>query len=334
MDVSTLDDLEVDGADGDEQAPPVDIAGDFEVSSTEESAEEIEAAAAAAPVDAGAKPRTREGKAKSIQAEIDRDVARRETAKREADAEESRLAAIRARSTADTAGDAAANRRVGVDGDSDPEPTLESCGNDENKFLRDYGKWEMREAAREVLAKRDAARQREESARTANEQVESALAAFSTTLDTNVGKDKRADFLKQVDPIAQQLVPYGSLPPGQHPTGLTAIADSIIASSIPEKLLLHFTANPAEFARIGALHPNQALREVGILEGKLSAAAASVGPASRPKASAAPPPSKPIGGSPSVSVGDDEDDDDDSPEAMDRYIRRMNSKDARARSRR
>ncbi len=262
--------------------------------------------------------RTREGRKKSIQADIDADVARAATAKREADAETERLATLRTERARFEAPREQPRREQSEPASDDPEPTLESCGNDENKFLRDYGKWEMREAAREVLSKRDAASQQRESVRAVQQQTESALATFSSTLDTNVGKDKRTAFLQQVDPIAKQLVPYGSLAPGQRPTGLTAIADSVIASSIPEKLLLHFTANPMEFARIGGLHPVQALREVGILEGKLGAAAASVGPASRPLASAAKPPSKPIGGSPHVSH-DGPPSDDASDEEYERY---------------
>ncbi len=331
MDVSALaDDLEVAGADGEvSEQPEVDITADFETSSTEPPDEDT------APADTAAKPRTREGKSKSIQAEIDANVARRETAKREADAEEARLNNIRSQGTTRTDnGQAHRSDQPAVSSDDDPEPTLESVGNDENKFLREYGKWEMREAAREVLSRRDARLQQQFAAQTAQQQTAAALETFSATLDTNVGAAKRAAFLQQVDPIAKQLVPYGSLAPGQRPTGLTAIADSVIASSIPDKLLLHFTANPTEFARIGGLHPNQALREVGILEGRLGVAAASLGPASRPKGSSAPPPSKPIGGSPSVSVDEDEDVDTESPEAMDRYIRRQNGKDARARSRR
>ena len=335
--------------------PAVD---DFEVSATGVDPETIRAELAAVPspttasaddedalevvpgassVEAGKKLSSRETKARSIQAEIDRDVARRETAKREADAEESRLAQLRAeRARGDAVGAPTARSAASAAtaSEDDPEPTLESCDNDENKFLRAYSKWEMREAAREVLGKTEAKRREQEAVTAQQRSVETALATFSQNLDTAVGKDKREAFLKQVDPVSSRLVPYGSLAPGQPVTGYTAIADSVIASSIPDKLLLHFVAHPDDFDRIGTLTPNAALREVGILEGSLRVTAASRGPASRPLvASAAPPPTKPLGGSPSVSSdAEDEDVDDDSPEAGDRWIRRQNQKDTRSRA--
>jgi len=129
--------------------------------------------------------------------------------------------------------------------------------------------------------------------------------------------------------VAPEVLAIRPFHPSEPPTGYTAIADSILASAIPARLQTYFSQHLDEFRAIGVKSPHEALRDVGILEGTLRAQAASRGPATRGGVSTAPPPTKPLGGSPSVSDSDDSDIDDESPEATDRYIRRMNSKNGR-----
>jgi hypothetical protein len=263
---------------------------------------EVERRASASGADTS-KPdrRSREGKAKSIQAEIDRDVARREAAKREADAEEARLQALREQQTAPAA----------TTEEDDPEPTADQFADAANPWeahQRALARWDARQEFKAQEAKRQQALAAAEQTRAA----ETSLSTFETTLKAEVGDIPT--FLGKVGHLTNQLVPFARLPQGEAPTGYTAIADSIVVSSIPGKLLLHFDAHREDFDRIGKLPPNVALREVGILEGRLGVAVASHGPTSpRFVGSAAPPPTKPLGGSPSVR--DESDDDDDLSEA-------------------
>ena len=121
------------------------------------------------------------------------------------------------------------------------------------------------------------------------------------------------------------LVPARELPPGAQLTGRNAIADVIIDSDAPDKLLRHFRDDPADFQRISTLHPMLAIRELGKLEARLDAAS-STGPASKaPVISQAKPPLKPVSGSPVVS--DDSAEDDDQP--FEQFFKKGNAADPR-----
>ncbi len=66
-----------------------------------------------------------------------------------------------------------------------------------------------------------------------------------------------------------------------------AVAQAIIDSDIPAKIMTHLTSNPDEFARIASLSPARQAAEIGKLEDKLAAV--------KVKTSNAPEPIKPVG---------------------------------------
>lgn len=92
------------------------------------------------------------------------------------------------------------------------------------------------------------------------------------------------------------------------------IAEALVESDAPAKLMAYMAGNPEEVARIAGLSPARQAAEIGKLEARLAAA---------PKPSAAPPPIKPIGTRGSASPGDL------SKASMDDYIEQRRKQGAR-----
>lgn len=77
-----------------------------------------------------------------------------------------------------------------------------------------------------------------------------------------------------------------------------AIAQAIIDSDLPAKVMAHLTSNPAEVDRIAKLAPARQAAEIGKLEAKISTAETSV------QTSKAPAPIKPVGSRGGSNAGD------------------------------
>lgn len=291
----------------------------------------------AAPV-AEKKPdgRTREGRKQSIQAEIDDLTNRRAKTQQEFDDTQARLAQARADLAALDA------RRTGASGDAsrtatsrsdgaatartpasdDPEPEFEQFLNEPDAataYHRALARWEGRQESRRQFQAESAARQE-------HERMQAFVA--ETTAKQRTALQKIADAAKTNPTLIETISPlYEKLQPAaywvlqgkpEQITGATVIADCILDSDNPDALLLRLSEDSAEFDRIASLPVHLAHREMGRLEGALTAAVA----AQRPKpivASAAPPPTKPLGGAPVVRASQEPPGDDASDAEHDAY---------------
>jgi len=275
--------------------------------------------------------RTREGRKQSIQAEIDALTNRRGETQREVDATQARLAQAKAE-LADlerlrpVAPSGNGTAHASTEAPADPEPQFDQFINEADAataYYRAVAAWNGRNEARKLFEQQRA----ESHTRSLQQRTFDEQARTLSLIQTNQGVTDATEFLKRINPdVLQKATPASLMPAGSRVSGYNAIGDSVLASSHPDRILLHFTEQPAEFARIAQLPPHLALREMGILEGTLRAAAASDGPASRAKFSSASPPTKPLGGPPVVSADDREDFEDLSPDSVDKYILKSQAK--------
>lgn len=132
------------------------------------------------------------------------------------------------------------------------------------------------------------------------------------------------EFMTRVSPAIQALRPSHALAPGERPTAHTALADALLDSEIPDRLMLHLTEHDETFRRLLTLHPIQVIREIGKIEARLDTAPA--GSVLTPGISQAKPPIKPVGSAPSTS--DDEDLSNDAD--LDKHIRVENARERAA----
>lgn len=239
----------------------------------------------------------------SIQAEIDAETERKRKAKEEADAEEARLTTLRRERESlaqprreqpiEQPRAAAQPKRDDYDGSDadDPAPTLEQFKDKEDP----YTEWMLARsahAARVEWRKQNHA-QEQRSARTRDEQIYDARIA---RLRENIGKHEAGDpdWRKRVDPEVASALTW-TTPDGPG----TPLGDLVMDADNPAELMMHFSGNKAEFRRIMALHPLRQAHELGMIQGRLSAAATrSNGNGAKPKpVSQAKPPITPLGGS-------------------------------------
>lgn len=187
----------------------------------------------------------------------------------------------------------------------------------------DYVKAVARHAAR---SERDAVlREQAESARQAAhaETVVKKVETFNQRIKANPA------LLEQVDSRLLDLQPTFTLPPG--PDGrpqigpANVLADEIVGSENPDKLLLYLSQHEDEVRKIlSSRDPYELARRVGMVEARLGIEAAPPeAPARRETYSKAAPPVRPV--VPSAASDDDVDADDD----FDSYVKRANARDAR-----
>ena len=203
-----------------------------------------------------------------------------------------------------------------VQGDEEPRP-------DGFETYEDYVKAVARHAAR---SERDAVlREQAESARQAAhaETVVKKVETFNQRIKANPA------LLEQVDSRLLDLQPTFTLPPG--PDGrpqigpANVLADEIVGSENPDKLLLYLSQHEDEVRKIlSSRDPYELARRVGMVEARLGIEAAPPeAPARRETYSKAAPPVRPV--VPSAASDDDVDADDD----FDSYVKRANARDAR-----
>lgn len=266
--------------------------------------------------------RTREGRAASIQKQIDADVTRRHDAKRAADAEEARLATIRAEiakasspatgtAPVGTAAPAGAAPAVPEIGDADVERFLKMPGAPDIEKYQSIPQYNFAVAmfvANKVAEERfEQLTQRNEQAKVARERG----AQFQARVTAEAAKDPTFPDKLKTTPVDTRIVPFLH----GHPQG--------------EDIMVYLVNHPDIAQEITRLHPVNQIGRMGEIAGELKAlaVAASSGPARTPAISHTKPPIKPLGSSPTVS-----DDIDPDTESFESHFKRENARDVKRRA--
>lgn len=276
--------------------------------------------------------RTREGKIKSLQTEIDTLTHAKHTTRREIDEAQAELTRLRAERETLKAPPAEVKPVATFDGSDakDPQPNENDpkyqADNGWRLLIRDQAQWEARnEFRRQQFQAATAARQHQHAAavsktqETFDSKIKSDLKAANEAPDVFLGRAQK--FLTSIHPGSlhlQQNEPY---------TGAVAISDVILHADHPRALIDHFVEHPDDYQRLSTLHSSLALVEMGKLVQRLDAAPH--GPASTaPSKSKMPPPTKPLGGASQLS--DERDDGDEaSEESVLRHFARENEREGR-----
>lgn len=253
--------------------------------------------------------RTREGKRRSIQAEIDAETKRKYAAKQEADAEETRLAALRAERAqlatqarpaapvAPAAPPAAATPSAYARYSAMPDaPKIENY-----KTIEEY-QFDVSEfVADKRFEERMAATQQQR-------QIAGQQQKFTTRVQAEIAKDATFADKLNATPVDTRIIPYLH----SHAQG--------------DEIMVYLVNNPQVAQRLTTLNPIEQVGEIGgiVAELKLRADAASRGPARASSMSNAKPPIKPLGSAPAVS-DDDDGNDEDLP--LSQFVRKGNAKD-------
>lgn len=144
---------------------------------------------------------------------------------------------------------------------------------------------------------REAQRQGTERRQQFVESLEQRDRQFKERMDTAVAADP--GFLKNLRPEVIALKTPDDLGPGETPGPLNDVADFILRSDMPERLMQHFSDHPDELDRFkGLTHQRDVTFEMGRLVGRLTAgqsASASAPPAVPKPITEAPPPATTLG---------------------------------------
>lgn len=234
----------------------------------------------------------------SLQAEIDADVERKRVAKEEADAEETRLTEVRKKAqtyqapapiaqpqphAADVAkpNGHAAPAYDGSD-PADPEPTLNAFANDPSGDP--YTAWMIAKAghtARVEWRKQQHTQTQTEQRKQADTVYHSRVGALQEKVKAHTTKD--AEFQKRIDPAVASYLKWTTPDEQGVPLG-----DLVMDAPNTTDLLIYFSDNKPELARISALHPLQQAMEFGQIQGMLKAQAATPAPKPKPVSQAKP----------------------------------------------
>lgn len=297
----------------------------FEVSSNTGTEEELRSQLGIEPPKDGAEPkeampsqarRPKEDprvRRQSIQSQIDTDTARRETAKKEADAEETRLTTLREEAKKFTAprpqhfaspqpqSVPQPPKQKDYDGtdSSDPEPTLAQFAQQDDPYtarLEARQDWSARKEVRKFQHQQQQMQQQGQ----AEVHYERRTSALTEKIKAHEAKDP--DFKTKIDPeIAAALTWTTPAAVG------TPLGDLVMDSPNPIELMIHFSDNKQEFARISQLHPLLQAAELGEIRGFLrgKAQASEAAPAKPKPVSKASAPIKPLGDAPASMKPDD-----------------------------
>ena len=252
--------------------------------------------------------RTREGKRKSIQAEIDAETRRKYSAKQEADAEETRLTTLRA----ETARLRTTTQPVAPVA---PPTTTQPSAYTRYMAMPDVPKIENYKTIEEYnfdVAEFVADKRFEErlSATQQRNQIAQQQEKFTARVHAEIAKD--ATFQEKLDatPVDTRIIPFLH----KHEQG--------------DEIMVYLVNHPQVAQRLITLNPIDQIGQIGGIaaELKLRADAASRGPARASSMSNAKPPIKPLGSSPAVS-DDDDGNDEDLP--LSQFVRKGNANDPR-----
>lgn len=273
--------------------------------------------------------RTREGRKLSIQQEIDELTTVKHQTKRELDADQAKLTALRSELSAlegrrPTTQERPSPPVAAAAPAEDPEPTIEQFAKDADPYtawLLARGRWGTRQ---ELRAHDEQQRQR-------------AQATHMDTLRDECGRnvqERCAAYAKiepnwhaKVDPDMLDALPLINLGPTDKGTYLNAIAEVVWTSDRPAQLL-QACSEPDNRQLLSKLPPDEFYRAMGRIEARLEAASTS-GPApkSPPVITKAKALIKPVSSSPVVSDDGADDEDDTSEAAVNRHIRMGNQTD-------
>lgn len=251
-------------------------------------------APADAPVEAAPADRRR-----NPQDRIAHVVWEREQARREAAALREQLVALQAQAAAPPQASApvpqAPDQPQARPGDvGDPQP-LEDQFDTYAAFVAAQARWAARQQYRELM--------QHAQAQAEAQQADDLRHARASTFASRMAAAEQAEpaLLAGLSPEVLNLRPAMSLQPGERPDGGTAVADALLESEQPQRLMRYLSDHPDDLRRLQALHPMLAMREVGRLEARLDAAPS--GSASQPSLSQAKPPIQPVGRGASVPTG-------------------------------
>lgn len=187
---------------------------------------------------------------------------------------------------------------------ADAEPT-EDKFEDYQKFLDAHARW----SARDEIRQERAATQRTDAASRRQQETHQVFSGYAERIQAAAKADP--EFFAKLSPEVLALTPLELLDRSARPGPLNALASEITKSTIPDKLLQHFTDHPDDLRRFEALHPREFLREFVRLETRLDTAPAPASVSTMPSVSQAKPPVKAVTASPVVGdqpPGDDADD--------------------------
>lgn len=172
---------------------------------------------------------------------------------------------------------------------SDPEPDATDAtkypdGQYDKAFIRDLGAWSARTEHRRLSAESHAREQQSAAAKSLDARDQ----AFNDRV--KVAKDADPEFITKLSPEVRALRPRDALQPGERVTPLNDVADFILRSDMPVRLMQHFTDHPADLERFRALpHRAAVTYNMGVLVGRLQAADATSAPPAAPTDPPAPP---------------------------------------------
>ena len=255
-----------------DEAPPVEAAAETPAAEGEEPAPEPET-----PPETPAETPAKKG---SPQARINQAVAKQREAERRMAAVEAELQALKAKlATPEPA--------------PPPEPAKAHDGPPKEE---DYEKWEdyvradvVYNTRQEVLRLQKEAEEKS-AAEKRQQETQAVLAEHAKRVEK--GRAAHADWEEVVgNPRIKTSPP---------------MEDSILYSPVGEEVMYYLGKNPDEAARIYALPPALALKEMGKVEARVEAALTKTGPAARGPAVRTPPPIVPVGGGSHISTLDPE----------------------------
>ncbi|MEK9722459.1 MAG: hypothetical protein VW405_03095, partial [Rhodospirillaceae bacterium] len=164
------------------------------------------------------------------------------------------------------------------------------------EFVNAQARWAARQEYRDLLLMQQAQQQAQHAAQMRDMRA----SAFAERMQA--AEQAEPALLTTIAPEVLELRPAMSLQPGERPTGATAIADALLESEQPQRLMRYLSDHTDDLRRITALHPMLAMREIGRLEARLDAA--SLGSVSQPTTrSQAKPPIQPVGSGAAMPTG-------------------------------
>lgn len=198
----------------------------------------------------------------------------RRLAEQSAEIERLRTATPPARSAPVTPAPAAAS----VEAEPDPTDTTKyPDGQYDAKFIRDLSAHAAKEAVKTAQATADTEAQTRARADARTKAIDARDSQYATRMTE--AKAKTPDLDTRLSDEVKALRPRDALGPDEPVTPLNDVAEAVLASAIPDVLMLHFSEHPEELRRFEALHTRgEVLFEMGILHGQLRAAAASTPP--------------------------------------------------------
>lgn len=205
--------------------------------------------------------------------------------------------------------------------DADEKPKEEDF-----ESYADFVEARARWAAREEWSERQREAQLHERARTHTEGVISRVEGFNRRVAETAQTEP--DFVGRIDPQLFQLQPSFTLEAGARPGPENVLADELIESEHPGRLLVHLSEHQEDLKRIlSATSPREVAREVARAEARLAGTSPAPQPQSeKPEISRAKPPVRPVTASPPPTdddIGDDL--------TYDEHVRRMNAREKRRR---